>query len=286
MNRDVTDDEVEETRMTIDDDVVHDIARRLLRAEAGGTPIEPIRDEVGRNDVDAAYEIQSACVRRWLDLGRTVVGRKIGLTNPAVQRQLGVDRPDFGSLFADMAYASGDVIPFRRVLQARVEAEMALVLSSDLTSADVTPDEIARATGHVVAALEIVGSRIAGWRIGIVDTIADNASSGAFVLGTQHVELATIDVVAATMQMTRTSSTGEVEQVSAGTGADCLGNPLIAAAWLAAEMVRRGTPLRAGDIVLTGALGPMVTVRPGDVFTATITGLGDVTAQFGVLDAD
>ena len=268
--------------MRIDEGLIEELARRLVDADDTGVSIAPIRDAVGTGNVDAAYAIQSACVRTWISRGRVVVGRKIGLTNPVVQRQLGVDRPDFGMLFADMRHASGSMVPFARVLQPRIEAEMAFVLSADLDSVDVSPQDVATATGHIVSALEIVGSRITAWKIGIVDTIADNASSGAFVLGDDPVPLSAVDLTGASMQMVRTTGAGAVETVSSGVGADCLGSPLIAATWLAAEMSRRGSPLRAGDVVLTGALGPMVTVEPGDSFTATIRGLGDVSVQFGV----
>lgn len=265
-------------------DVVHDLARRLLEAGDSSTSIDPIGDAIGATDVDTAYAVQQACVQTWLNRGRVIVGRKIGLTNPLVQRQLGVDRPDYGVLFGDMEYSSGSLVPFSCVLQPRIEAEMAFVLSSDLPSADVTSHDVAAAIGHVVAALEIVGSRITAWRIGIVDTIADNASSGAFVVGDNAVPLSAVDLTGAAMRMVRTTSDGSVEIVSSGVGADCLGSPLLAATWLAAEMVRRGAPLLAGDIVLTGALGPMVAVAPGDSFVATVSGLGDVAVQFGDVD--
>lgn len=257
------------------------ISETLLKAEADSVAIPPISSVFDRGDTDAGYAIQSTSVRTWLKAGRRIVGRKIGLTNPRVQQQFGVDQPDFGALFEDMRYASGDLVPFSRVLQPRIEAEMAFVLAADLTNPDPSADEVAAAVAWVQPALEIVGSRIKDWQITIVDTIADNASSGAFVLGSVTAAISDIDLVGASMTMQRTHDGQPTETVSAGAGADCLGSPLIAAAWLAAEMVRRGSPLRAGDVVLTGALGPMVAVQPGDHFLAMIEGLGEVQVTFG-----
>lgn len=257
------------------------LSSRLLSAESEHVGISPISTELADGDIDAAYAIQSATIGVWLAAGRTMVGRKIGLTNPRVQQQLGVDQPDFGALFADMRYESGQVVPFRRVLQPRIEAEMAFVLAADLTNPDPSADEVAAAVGWVQPALEIVGSRIRDWQITIVDTIADNASSGAFVIGSTRSAISAVELTTASMSMIRTSMTGETETVSTGVGADCLGSPLLAASWLAAEMVRRGAPLRAGNVVLTGALGPMVAVAAGDSFCASIDGLGEVEVSFG-----
>ena len=263
------------THSTVD---IAALSARLLTAEADHVPIPPISAAFDPGDIDAAYAIQSASLQVWRDAGRRIVGRKIGLTNPRVQQQLGVDQPDFGVLFDDMGYSSGDVVPFRRVLQPRIEAEMAFVLGGDLIDPNPSADEVASAVACVRPALEIVGSRIQDWKITIVDTIADNASSGAFVLGAATRAISDIDLIAATMTMRRSRVGASFEEVSTGVGADCLGSPLIAATWLAAELVRRGSPLRAGDVVLTGALGPMVA---GDQFAAHIDGLGDVQITFG-----
>jgi 2-keto-4-pentenoate hydratase len=188
---------------------------------------------------------------------------------------LGVDRPDFGILFSDMQVTEGETIPLLRVLQPRIEAEVAFELGRDIDVANPTVADITRATAFVMPALEIVGSRITKWDISVVDTIADNASSGLFVIGKDKRSLEGFDLREVVMRMTRH---GDV--VSEGKGAACLDNPLNAVAWLAGELGQRGRPLRAGDIVLSGALGPMVQVNPGDAFEATITGLGTVSARF------
>jgi 2-keto-4-pentenoate hydratase len=249
--------------------------QRLLTAQTDRQPCPPVRDLLSLDDLGNAYAVQMAGIRARTQAGARIVGRKIGLTNPKVQAQLNVDRPDFGVLLDDMSRRDGEPIDPEPLLQPKIEAELAFVLSQDLTEAPVTEDDVAAATSHVVAALEIVDSRIADWDISIVDTIADNASSGLFVLGSHRVPLAGLDVQAVQMQMT---SAGDV--VSTGTGADCLGNPLTAVAWLGNTCLELGAPLRAGDVVLSGALGPMVPVTPGSTFTATITGVGDVTAVF------
>lgn len=251
-------------------------ADQLYQAEQTQQAIAPIRDQLDASStLDTAYAIQNINTERALSQGRRLVGRKIGLTSIAVQKQLGVDSPDFGMLFADMAYGDGEQIPTGQLIQPKVEAEIALVLKSDLVQKKHTIEDIIAATDYAVAAIEIVDSRIENWKISLLDTVADNASSAAFVLGQNKVQLTDIDLVNCLMQMT---CSGEV--VAQGVGKACLDNPLNAAVWLADEMVRRGRPLQAGDIVLTGALGPMVAVQAGEAYQVEIEGLGSVTAAF------
>ena len=246
-----------------------------IRAAYTGTPISAIRPQLADLDVDAAYAIQQENTAHWEAEGRRLVGSKIGLTSRAVQKQLGVDRPDFGVLFADMIVAEDETVTEGRVLQPKIEAEVAFLLDRDVDMEAPTVADVLRAVAYAIPALEIVGSRITNWDIGIVDTVADNASSGLFILGGPVRRLDGLDLRALQMQMTR----GEVV-VSKGTGAACLGNPLNAMAWLAGELARRKRPLRAGDVVLSGALGPMVAVNPGDAFETDIVGLGTVSARF------
>ncbi|MFE1768004.1 2-keto-4-pentenoate hydratase [Streptomyces angustmyceticus] len=253
----------------------------LDEAARAGVPCPPVRHLLPDADIEAAYAVQRLNVERGIAAGRRPVGRKIGLTSPAVQRQLGVDRPDFGALFADMAVPEGQLIALGRLLQPKIEAEVALVLGADLPHRDPTVADLLRATAFALPALEIVDSRIAGWDINIADTVADNASCGLFVLGGTPVPLDRVGLRGVRMTLTRNGET-----VSQGTGADCLGSPLTAALWLASTLARLGEPLRAGDIVLTGALGPMAVAAAGDEFTARIEGLGTVTTAFAASAAE
>ncbi|MFJ8504371.1 2-keto-4-pentenoate hydratase [Streptomyces avermitilis] len=248
----------------------------LSEAARTKTACPPVRSLLAEGDVESAYAVQRVNVERAVVAGRRVVGRKIGLTSPAVQAQLGVGQPDFGTLFADMAVPEGGVVAPGRLIQPKVEAEVALVLGADLPHRDCTVADVIRATDFALPALEIVDSRIAGWDITIVDTVADNASSGLFVLGGTPVPLNGLDLRGVRMTMTR-----DGEPVSEGTGADCLGGPLNAAAWLASTLAGMGDPLRAGDVVLTGALGPMAVASPGERFEARISRLGRVAVEFG-----
>jgi 2-keto-4-pentenoate hydratase len=256
------------------DAVVADAAARLAEAARSGTPCPPVRDLIGTADVAAAYAVQQRLVADRIASGREVVGRKIGLTSESVQQQLGVDRPDFGVLLDDMVYEAGAPIPVDDFLQPRIEAEIGFVLVAGLDR-ELDERTVAAAVGGACVALEIVDSRIRDWDISFGDTVADNASSGGYVLGEARVSLADFTPVEATMELARD---GEV--VSTGTGAACLGDPLAALDWLATTARDLGEPLRAGQIVLSGALGPMVPVAPGQTFVATVPGLGSVTAQF------
>lgn len=193
-----------------------------------------------------------------------------------MQQQLGVDSPDFGMLFADMAVPDGAEIPAGDVLQPKAEAEVALVLDRDLTHERHTVADLIRAVAFALPAIEVVGSRIRDWDITLADTVADNASCGRYVLGNRPVPLTDVDLRLCGMVLERRG-----EQLSTGAGVACLGHPLHAALWLADTLVRVGRPLQAGDTVLTGALGPMVTPAPGDVLEARIDGLGDVRVAFG-----
>ncbi|MFE4590332.1 2-keto-4-pentenoate hydratase [Streptomyces laurentii] len=250
-------------------------AARLRTAAATGAPAAPVRDLIGRDDVVAAYAVQQRLTAERIAAGVTVVGRKIGLTSEAVQRQLGVDQPDFGVLFDDMEYAEGAAVPADAVLQPRVEAEIAFVLGADLAEGPLDDAQVRAAIDHAVAAIEICGSRVADWDISFGDTVADNASAGGYVLGTRRVPLTGFDPVAAEMTMTV-----DGETVSTGSGAACLGDPVAAVVWLARQARELGEPLRAGQVILSGALGPMRPVTPGTAVHATVTGLGSVSVTF------
>lgn len=250
-------------------------ADRLWQAATSGAPCQPVRDLIGNMDLNAAYQVQEINTERRLAEGSRIVGRKIGLTAKSVQRQLGVSQPDSGMLFDDMDVPLGEEIAFSRVLQPRIEAEIAFVMGRDLEGERLTTADVLSAVDCAVAALEIVGSRVAGWDISIHDTIADNASSGLFVIGDQPRKLSDIDLRMSGMVMERRGV-----PISVGAGVACLGSPVASALWLAKVMASTGRPLREGDVVLTGALGPFVPIEPGDAVTARINGLGSVSAFF------
>jgi len=261
--------------MSTNADVIKSVAERLRKAAETGNAIPPIRDELGDGGVKAAYAVQQANTDHYVKQGRRLVGRKIGLTSKSVQKQLGVDSPDFGMLFADMAVADGEEVPLGKVLQPKAEAEIAFVLERDLLQEQIMLTDLVSAVAYALPAVEIVGSRIENWNIKLLDTVADNASSGLFVLGAEARKLDGLDLRLCGMVMERRG-----EPVSVGAGAACLGHPLNAALWLARTMVSVGRPLKAGDIIMSGALGPMVPATAGDVLETRVNGLGSVRAVF------
>jgi 2-keto-4-pentenoate hydratase len=264
-------------------DAVSAAVTRLAEAQATRVPCAPVRDLIGTDDLEAAYAVQQGLVQQRLAGGARVVGRKIGATSEAVQTQLGVDQPDFGYLLDDMDVSSGAAeggapISMRTLLQPRVEGEVAFVLAQDIDPADeaeITLDLVRAAVDVALPALEIVDSRIADWKIGFTDTVADNASSGLFVVGQEGRKLDEIEPREVTMSLTING-----EERSAGNGAACLGDPLEALRWLAVQAYRFGDPLRAGHLILSGALGPFVPFAPGDRVVATISGFAPLSVTF------
>jgi 2-keto-4-pentenoate hydratase len=261
--------------MAVEAAIIDDVAARLREAADSGQPIAPVREEIAAGGVQAAYAVQEVNTKHALGAGRRLAGRKVGLTSKSVQKQFGVYSPDFGMLFADMALCDGEEVARGRVMQPRVEAEVAFVLERDLTHEQLTLTDVISAIAYALPAIEIVGSRIAKWDIKLLDTVADNASAGLFVLGAEPRKLESVDLRLCGMVMARKG-----EAVSVGAGAACLGHPVNAALWLARTMVEVGRPLVAGDVIMSGALGPMAPVAPGDMIEARIDGLGSVRAVF------
>lgn len=251
-----------------------ELAERLRKAYSGGA-IVPLRDGLSPTDVDGAYAVQTINTRYWEAQGRQIAGRKAGLTAKAVQSQLGVDQPDFGVLFHDMRVADGGTLDPAKALQPKAEAEIAFVLGADLPDPDATVEGVAAAVASVHAAIEIVDSRIADWKITFADTVADNGSSAFFVLADTGLPLDGVDLEGAAMEMTVNGAV-----VSTGIGAAALGNPLNAAVWLARTLAGRGEHLKAGDILLAGALGPMVALSLGDHVRAHIAGIGECSFSY------
>ena len=250
------------------------LARRLREAYTTGA-VAPLRDGLDPVDIAGASAVQTINTRQWESEGRKIVGRKAGLTAKAVQQQLGVDQPDFGVLFDDMRIADGGTLAAGKALQPKAEAEIAFVLGADLPDPETSAEDVAAAVATVHAAIEIVDSRIADWKITFADTVADNGSSAFFVLAEGGLPLAGLDLYSAGMVM---EINGAI--ASLGAGAAALGHPLNAAAWLARTLASRGEPLKAGDVLLAGALGPMVALNPGDHVRAIVGGIGECSFTY------
>lgn len=247
----------------------------LYEAMVNNQVLAPISTQYPQLTEADAYAIQQRLLQRRLAAGERVVGKKIGVTSQAVMDLLGVFQPDFGWLTDGMRYRSGQAIPADRLIQPKAEGEIAFILARPLAGPGVTVDDVLQATETVAACFEIVDSRIENWRIGIQDTIADNASCGVFVLGDAPVPVQAADLVGCQMTM---RCNGEV--VATGMGAAAMGHPARAVAWLADKLGELGACLDAGDIVLSGSLGVMVPVAAGDVFELHISGIGSCLTRF------
>jgi 2-keto-4-pentenoate hydratase len=257
------------------DKKVEAAAKRLREASAKGVTCEPIRNLIGTEDLAKAYQIQAINTALKIAGGARAIGYKIGLTSPTIQKQLGIDQPDFGVLWNDTEINNGGSISMSELMQPKAEAEIAFVLKKDLTSNHLSSIDIMSAIDYALPSIEIVGSRIKGWDIKITDTIADNASASHWVVGHTPVKLSDFDVLNCKMIMKN-----KRKVVSKGIGSNCLGSPINATLWLAQKMVELGTPMKAGDLILTGAVGPMVAAKKGDKFSASIEGLGEVSLEF------
>lgn len=249
-------------------------AESLRQARINRLPIAPLRLLWPAMTIDEAYQVQMAMFSQDIAEGAQRKGAKIGLTSPAVQKQMGVDQPDFGYLLDSMQYQNNAIINVRDLIQPKAEAEIAFILKKDISDPDIAWDKLPAMMECAVGAIEIVDSRIADWNISITDTVADNASSGRFVLGEQPKKLSELDLVNCAMTMTL-----DGRPQSTGRGSHCLGHPLIAVQWLAKTLALQGMPLQAGDIILSGALGPMVNITPGDSLVANIDGLAPVSIR-------
>ncbi|MBS0521535.1 MAG: fumarylacetoacetate hydrolase family protein [Proteobacteria bacterium] len=251
-------------------------ADRLFVARREKKPVPPLSAEFGLGDPEQAYAVQDRNTRRWLQEGRRLVGRKIGLTSRAVQQQLGVNEPDYGMLWGDMTFSEADEIAAARFMQPRVEVEIAFVMEREVTATDTSLAELIGAIAYALPAVEIVDSAIADWKITLADTIADNASGGGNLLGIHPRAVKESDLRLCGMLLTQNGRTA-----ATGLGAACLGHPLNAVLWLARKMAEVGRPLQAGDLVLSGALGPMIAAGAGDCFTVEIQGFAPFTWRLG-----
>ncbi|MEV6562272.1 2-keto-4-pentenoate hydratase [Nocardia sp. NPDC051756] len=251
------------------------LADELELAERDRVAIDPLVARHPDIDVVDAYEIQLINIRRRLDTGARIVGHKVGLSSKAMQQMMGVDEPDYGHLLAEMEVYEDVPVEAGRYLFPRVEVEVGFVLGADLPGADCTEADVLAATVAFAPAIELIDSRIKDWKIGLTDTISDNASSAGYVLGPERVAPKDIDIKKIDAVLTRN---GEV--VAEGRSDAVLGDPVIAVAWLARKVASFGVRLKAGDIVLPGSCTRAIDARPGDAFHAEFAGLGSVRLQF------
>lgn len=255
--------------------LITQLGDELYQALLARETLEPLTARHPGITVDAAYRIQQRMIARRVAAGERVVGKKIGVTSKAVMNLLGVFQPDFGHLLDGMIRNDGEAIAIDTLIQPKAEGEIAFVLKKDLLGPGITNADVLAATECVMPCFEIVDSRIRDWKIAIEDTVADNASCGVFVLGDQAVDPRRVDLSLCGMVLERN---GEV--IATGAGAAALGSPVNALAWLANTLGRLGIPLKAGEVILSGALAAMFPAQAGDSFRVTLGGIGNCSVRF------
>lgn len=251
-----------------------EIAESLKQAEMSCVAIDQISKSNPDLQIPDSYKIQLINIDRELNSGKKITGKKIGLTSLAVQNMLGVNQPDFGHLLNSME-VQNNTIKRSTMLQPKVEGEIAFVLKDDIVGPNATVEDVINATEYVAAAIEIVDSRIANWKISIIDTVADNASSGMYVISDKKVDPKTIDLKNITMDFYKNE-----EKMNSGVGSAALGDPAFCVAWLANTLWEYGVVLKEGEVVLSGALSAMLVAEAGEEFTARFSELGDVSVKF------
>lgn len=254
---------------------IREATEKLLEAERTRNPIEPLTVLYPGITVDEAYFTQLEMIRRKVDGGAVIVGKKIGATSKAIQNMFGVTQPDYGHILDDMMYVEGEAIPLERFIQPKVEFEIAFKLAKDLRGPYVTVVDVMDATEYIVPAIEIIDSRIKDWNIQFEDTVADNGSAASAVIGSNPVKPDGIDLTHIGMVVHKN---GEI--IDSAAGAAVLGNPLRAVAWLANSLAKYDVHLKAGEIILSGSLTKALEVEENDVFTAEFDHLGTVTVKF------
>ncbi|SHR25595.1 2-keto-4-pentenoate hydratase [Mycobacteroides abscessus subsp. abscessus] len=261
--------------MSIVTNKIKEYAALLADAEKTGVGTNPLTILDPNLSVTEAYHIQLENIQMKVEQGQKIIGKKIGLTSLAMQKLLGVDEPDYGHLLDSMEVTNGGTISIEKVLQPKVEAELAFVLKKDLIGPNITTLDVLQATDYIVPALEIVDSRVKDWKIKLPDTIADNASSGFYVLGDRKAKVDEINLELLGMVLSRNN-----EIVNTGVGAAALGNPATCVAWLANKLSEFGIPLKAGEIILSGALSAAADAKAGDSFSARFAHFGEVKVHF------
>ncbi|MGE5678360.1 MAG: 2-keto-4-pentenoate hydratase [Pseudomonadota bacterium] len=250
------------------------VASELREAERTCMPIKPISKTYPDFGIKDAYEIQLINNNGHIAAGKKITGKKIGLTSLAMQQFVGVDQPDYGQLFDFMEVKDG-TLERRKLLNPKVEGEIAFVLKKDLQGPNVTAEDVMEATDYVLASIEVVDSRIENWNINIVDTIADNASSSMYVVCDKKVDPRSVDLKTVSMVLYKNG-----EKIYSGVGADVLGDPAISVAWLVNKLWEYGVTLKKGEIVLSGSLTSALAADAGDEFKVVFSELGEVPLRF------
>ena len=259
----------------MDKKLITELGDELFQALTTQTMIEPLTNRHAEITIENAYNIQQRMIERRVQAGERIIGKKIGVTSFAVMNMLGVYQPDFGYMLDGMLYNEGESIDMAKLIQPKAEGEIAFILKKDLLGPGITNAQVLAATECVMPCFEIVDSRIRDWKIKIQDTVADNASCGVFVLGDQAVDPRKLDLALCGMVLEKN---GEI--ITTGSGAAALGSPVNAITWLANTMGALGIPLKAGEVILSGALAAMLPAKAGDNFRVSIGGLGGCTIRF------
>ncbi|WP_240375696.1 2-keto-4-pentenoate hydratase [Bacillus piscicola] len=256
----------------VDQSTIIQLAEKLHDAEITGNGVEPLTSSYPALTAEEAYYIQLENVKRKTDSGRRITGKKIGLTSLAMQELLGVNEPDYGHLFDDMAIGNRGVVPAGKLIYPRIEGEIAFVLNKDIKGPGITTHDILQATEYVLPAIEIVDSRVKDWQIKLEDTIADNASSGLYVLGDEPISPKGLDLSQLGMVLYKNG-----ELINTGAGAAAMNHPARCVAWLANRLSHFDISLKAGEVILSGALSKAVDGKHGDLFEIELEKLGSVS---------
>jgi len=251
------------------------LANEIYNAEKTVTPIQPITNMYPDVSQDEAYEIQLEYVKKRLENGAIIKGKKIGLTSQAMQDMLGVDQPDYGHIFDDMMYDEGEKIDIEQFIKPRIEFEIAFVLKEDVDAENLTADNVADYIDYALPAAELIDSRICDWKIKFEDTVSDNGSSAGAVLGNKQLKLSEIDLPAERMEIFKNGI-----KIDEGYGNAVLGNPLEAVVWLAKALHGYNIKLKKGEVLLAGSLTKAMDVAAGDIFEAHFKNLGSVKVEF------
>jgi 2-keto-4-pentenoate hydratase len=249
--------------------------KHLLESVEKQQPVSPLTEQFPDLTIDEAYHVQLNIINQKVRNGRQIVGKKIGLTSVAMQQLLGVNQPDYGHLLDNMDMTGRESVPMSGLFEPKVEGELAFVLKKNLQGPSVDIEDVLAATDYVLPSLEVVDSRIANWKIKLTDTIADNASSGLFILGNERFSIKDLDLTKVEMNLYKNG-----ELINSGTGQDVLGHPAACVAWLANKLYEYGITLKAGEIILSGAISAAVSIKEGDQITADFNRLGKVKTSF------